>query len=534
MQSWEPSLGGDSTPTDFSQLLSHVQDSAVFYPGRQHGKHLDLLLHLSRYSNLFLLLTGPEGSGKSHLKQRLLNQIDSGVVATSLRGEQVAQANSLLTQLTHQLDLVIPPRAEAEDYCNAIRDFSAQLNEEGGSCLIVIDDAELLEQDALDILLDLANTTPDQRRPHIALFGRHDLFQRLSSEPNASRFEAAGHHLPLHALSEVEARGYLEHRCHSVGIDHLPLDDQQFMRVYKKARGLPGFLNTGIVEELKATQNQPAAPTQDIALAAEKPPAKKAVAQKKSTPKKPAKPLPWIPIGAAVGGLALLTLVFLYQDRLFSTPTPDTSLISRSQEVRQQNWAEINNLDLPALAEPAQVDLTDAAPAPATTEPEPEPATASAPMDSPDDAPPSSSRPPEPLQPVAPAEVTQAATPPAPAARTETRPAPSAAEQPAGFQNQGLKREAWLMERNPNHFALQMMGSLEEASVRQFIQQANQSGLVYFEGRYQGNPWFVVVYGDYANRDAAVAAIPNLPEALRNQRPWARSFASIQNDLRSR
>lgn len=90
------------------------------------------------------------------------------------------------------------------------------------------------------------------------------------------------------------------------------------------------------------------------------------------------------------------------------------------------------------------------------------------------------------------------------------------------------------MERNPNHFALQMMGSLEEASVRQFIQQANQSGLVYFEGRYQGNPWFVVVYGDYANRDAAVAAIPNLPEALRNQRPWARSFASIQNDLRSR
>lgn len=92
-----------------------------------------------------------------------------------------------------------------------------------------------------------------------------------------------------------------------------------------------------------------------------------------------------------------------------------------------------------------------------------------------------------------------------------------------------------LMAKPPQHFTLQMMGSLDENSVRSFIQsQSRPADFSYFEGRYQGRPWYVVVYGDYANRDAALTAIQNLPEPLRNQRPWARTFQSVQNDISNR
>lgn len=91
------------------------------------------------------------------------------------------------------------------------------------------------------------------------------------------------------------------------------------------------------------------------------------------------------------------------------------------------------------------------------------------------------------------------------------------------------------MERNAGHYTLQMMGSLEESSVIDFIRtQPNQSEFTYFESRYQGQPWYVVVHGDYPNRNAAVRGIEALPAPLRRMQPWARSFGSVQEDIRNR
>ena len=92
------------------------------------------------------------------------------------------------------------------------------------------------------------------------------------------------------------------------------------------------------------------------------------------------------------------------------------------------------------------------------------------------------------------------------------------------------------MAKPADHYTLQMMGSLDETAVKNYIeaQSVDVGNFSYFEGRYQSKPWYVVVYGDYANRDEALAAIQKLPEALQKQRPWAKNFLSVQNDIRSR
>lgn len=525
MQPWEPSLGDDTPSADYVSLLSHVQDDAVFYPGRQHGKHLDLLLHLSRYSNLLLLLTGEEGSGKTHLKKRFIQQVDSGVVPTSLQGEQVSSANQLLTQLAHRLDLVLPPHAEPEDYCEAIRDLSAQLTQEGGSCLIIIDDAEQLSPGALSLLFALATTNQDQRRPHLVLFGRPELFQQLNTGAYATQFEAVGHHLPLLPFSEVEAQSYLEHRCQSVGIDHLPLNAVQFEQVYHAGLGLPGLLNRALIDVLR----QPPAPhlafDQDPPLHKPTPPPKKRASTQKKLPRPP---LPWMHIGAGAGAvlLTLLALLWLYREQMFPSSTPEPRVIAPAHELLQQEPRQQEPRQ-PAFTPPTAVPPVETAIEPVDLT-QPERPLVRPQLDSPDDPPVQRASQPEPVrlpQPTAPPPPPRQPDP----VRTEPARAPA-----SPFVDQGMKREAWLMARQPERYTLQMMGSLDEASVRQFIQQANQAELLYFEGRHQGNPWFVVVYGDYADRDAAVAAIARLPEPLRNQRPWARSFISIQNDLRGR
>lgn len=544
MQPREPSLNSPSTDNEPLLLLQHINDSAVFYPGKQHGKHLDLLLHLSRYSNLLLTIIGPAGSGKTHLKNRMAQQLDSGVVATQVNAAKVSTAGQLLTYLAHSLNLEIPAKADASLYLTEIRNYSALLNEDGGSCLILVDNAEQLEQDALSLLLDLATTTSDSKRPHIALFGRQELFDKLHRKDNQARFESVGHHLPLEAFNEIEARGYLEHRCHSVGLEHLPLDDKQFHRVYKASMGWPGALNTALKEELMlAAGKKPTTSPKAAKKAVENKPAKK--------PRNKRKGIPLWPILIGVFVLTGVILGFLYQDKFGPSSTLDLSLISRSQEIRTEAWQPSR---LPAATEPT----ADIQPEPVEPEEPAEPLASAEPTteqqpDMPDSTPPAAIT--EPQVPTEAPEAAESAPESEPAAETQldmpddtpaqmtqvpTQPEPIApvAQAPASgdtYRNQGSRREALLMDKPPQNYTLQMMGSLDESSVRGFIQaQSRPADFSYFEGRYQGRPWYVVVYGDYPNREAAIAATQNLPEALRNQRPWVRSFQSVQNDISNR
>lgn len=542
----EPSLHSQAPgQNDLLLQLEHLNESAVFYPGRQHGKHLDLLLHLSRYSNLLLTVTGPTGSGKTHLKNRLVQQLDSGVAATQIDARKAGKANQLLALLAQQLKLDLPPQADAAQHLSSIRNYSALLNEDGGSCLILIDNAERLEQDALNLLLDLATTANDNKRPHIALFGRESLFEQLNNKDNLSRFESVGHHIPLEAFSEIEARGYLENRCRSVGIEPLPLNDRQLQQIYKASQGWPGALNTALLDELaRSTASEPK--TEATPAKPQKKPATK-------PKKKKNRRTPLLPIIAVAVLISLLAVGFIYKDGFRSSSAlqgPD--IISRSQDIRRDTWQppllpeadeEINlEPDAPETSLPADTpettttDTPDAqAPSTSTEQPvtaAPQPTNpASTQLDLPDDTPATTAAP----RPATPAQQPAATTPavtPAPPAPARPTPGSTAS---SSYRDQGFRREALLMNKPASHFTLQMMGSLDEASVRSFIQtQANSSDFAYFEGRYQGRPWYVVVYGDYNNREQALAAIQNLPAPLRNQRPWARTFQSVQSDIRSR
>lgn len=544
MQPREPSLSSQTSYNEQLISLEHVNDSAVFYSGKQHGKHLDLLLHLSRYSNLLLTVTGQQGSGKTHLKNRMLQQLDSGVVVSLVDAKQASTAAQLLPLLSQNLNIEIPAKADFSFYLTEIRNFSSQLNDEGGSCLIVIDNAENLEQDAIHLILDLATTASDSHRPHLALFGRPELFTKLHKKENITRFESVGHHLPLEAFSETEAKAYLEHRCASVGINQLPLTEKQFANAFQTSKGLPGLLNVALVEQLRQDSSQlittPTKPTPKKSKEKAKP-APKAKNPKAATGRK----FPIVPLIAVTTIVALLVVGFIYKDQLKPSATPDTSLISRSQEIRQGKeipWQppppsvlenalpeiktepEIVHLPEPFIEPEVEVQVEEVVkPAPQVEAAKQQPILVAkpkveTPLDLPDDTP----------------AAIQPSVKPPPKAVVETPKKLPAKASP--WVDKGSRREATLMAKPADHFTLQMMGSLDEASVKSFIQaQTTQAASYsYFESRYKGQPWYVVVYGDFSNRDNALAAIQNLPEALQKQRPWARNFQSVQTDLRSR
>ena len=91
---------------------------------------------------------------------------------------------------------------------------------------------------------------------------------------------------------------------------------------------------------------------------------------------------------------------------------------------------------------------------------------------------------------------------------------------------------AWLWDQDPGHYTLQLIAGPNEVAVREFIQRQQLAGkALYYRTQRNGKPWYVVIIGNYANRDAALDERKQLPPALQDNAPWPRSFSDIHADL---
>jgi len=92
-----------------------------------------------------------------------------------------------------------------------------------------------------------------------------------------------------------------------------------------------------------------------------------------------------------------------------------------------------------------------------------------------------------------------------------------------------------VLEMPSKSFALQLLGvhSKENAEsfVKRFSQQIGSDKLNIYETRYQGEPWFVVVYGPIDSKALANQQAQKLSKTIKSQ-PWVRPLSKIQDDIR--
>jgi DamX protein len=94
-------------------------------------------------------------------------------------------------------------------------------------------------------------------------------------------------------------------------------------------------------------------------------------------------------------------------------------------------------------------------------------------------------------------------------------------------------REQRILNLPVTAYMLQLMGALDESRTRGVVKQyIGRLPLTYVETRRKDKPWFVAVAGPYDTRAAALAAIKELPPQLQKERPWPRSIATLQQEIR--
>lgn len=513
-----------------------------FFPA-QRKPVLGQLHHLARYSQLLLVVTGPQGAGKTLLRQALVASTNKqSVQSVVVSARSANDAAGVLAQVAQSLNV-----AKAE--VPAILSQVVQLGLTGQEVYLLVDDAEQLGESALQALLELAAGTAEGR-PHVFLFGEPSLIAGLDAlETEEERF----HVIELQPYTEEETREYLEQRLEGAGRGIEVFTAEQVADIHQNSEGWPGNINQvardTLIEAMIASRSTAKRPSVGfkmpkkhvLALSAV---VVVAVGAAVLMPKKgdqPATGAPaeqaQLPLGQGKpsnaqsnnGGPAI-------EFAGSSQPMP-LPLVGQSQPVMRGPLAESTGMNEGEESGPAgntalqpPTVTTIAPPAGAEAGPAPTPAQPIQPSQTLASAQPVApahqSVAPAASKPVAPATkpVTEVATakPAAPAAKPAEKPATNPAAAPAGG--------GWYASQAPGNYVVQILGTSSEATAQAYV-KAQGGDYRYFKKNLQGKPLFVITYGNFSSRDAALNAIKALPAKVQAGKPWPRTVASVQQEL---
>lgn len=487
-----------------------------FFPA-QRKPVLGQLHHLARYSQLLLVVTGPEGSGKTLVRQALVASSNKQAVqSVVITPQDTADSNVLLQQIAQALNVA---RA---DY-DAIMAQVIQLALTGQEVYLLVDDAERLTGAAVETLLRLAEGSPEGR-PHVFLFGDPSLVGRLEALVEG---EGRFHAIALQPYEEDETREYLTLRLEGAGAGLDCFTEEQISGIHERSGGWPGVINEVARDELVEAM------------------------QSAKTRKRGGGwrlPLPGKHLIAVAALLCIIALVFLLRSGSEVPVEPTTTQLplagagqvaGSAPETSIQFSEEDDDAAPAAIPEPLMREPLAAA---ANDEEEfagageVESATAEV-AERPQIAPPA------PVVTPAPAPITSAPVvvapqsvpqpqPRQPVAVAPAQPKPVPAPKPQQSAPTRSVASGWHATQPAGHFFVQVMGTGSQSKAQALVSRYG-GNFHFFTKQHQGKPLYVLTYGSFASRDAAAAAIKSLPAELQAGKPWIRTFASVQQEMTS-
>jgi DamX protein len=473
---------------------------------------------------LLLVVTGPQGSGKTLLRQALVastNKQSVQSVVVSARG--AGDSAGILRQVAQSLNV-----EQAE--IGAILAQVVQLALTGQEVYLLVDDAEQLDESALEALMALAAGAPEGR-PHVFLFGESSLIAQLEA---LSLEEERFHVIELQPYSEEETREYLDQRLEGAGRGIELFTADQISDIHESSDGWPGNINQvardAMIEAMIASRSAVKRPKMGFNMPKKHVLAISAVVvvavaaawllpgrSKAPTTGAPANEQAQLPLGQGSPQADGAAPSVEFAGNSQPMPLP---LVGNSQPVMRGPLAEaaggITEGDdgVPVEGSSATPPTVTTVAPPAGIEPGPAPTPVTKPV-------------PVPTQ-----VATAKPAPAAPAAKPAPAPAKIAAVAAATKPAPAAKAAGgtWYAGQPTSNYVVQILGTSSEASAQSFVKE--QGGEYrYFKKVLNGKPLYVITYGNFANRDAAVTAIKALPAKVQAGKPWPRTVASVQQEL---
>jgi general secretion pathway protein A len=219
-------------------------DPDFYFESRGHHRALAYLRHGVREGDSFMVMTGEIGAGKTTLVHKLMRELDTGSIAAALLVSSQLDARELLATALGAFGA--PGAAASMDEMQArLRATLAALAAQGRRALLVIDEAQNLQPDAIELLTGFAARQAEGMLAlQVLLVGQPELRRRIQSDPAAAQGQPVFLFCHVGMLSEQETRDYIVHRLRHVGWTDSPsFADLVFQRIHQLTAGVPRRIN---------------------------------------------------------------------------------------------------------------------------------------------------------------------------------------------------------------------------------------------------------------------------------------------------
>tara|TARA_R110000868_G_scaffold380784_1_gene646899 strand:+ start:73848 stop:75569 length:1722 start_codon:yes stop_codon:yes gene_type:complete len=210
-------------------------------------QYLTFLENLEHYRNALLLVVGPNGIGKSTLRQQFVNKVSGKVKSHVVNATSQLGAEHISEVLASAFGMEIV--SENHNVYDTIDKQLAAMQETGQQYLLVIDNAEKLPLDAEQLCLYMIkHQVVTQACMRVVLFGNESLvesFEQLIEQQDDSINNYVVNTLTLQPLDRENTQTFVEQRLAQAGYDgkvtlFSPVD---YDDVYEQSQGLPAAVN---------------------------------------------------------------------------------------------------------------------------------------------------------------------------------------------------------------------------------------------------------------------------------------------------
>ncbi len=220
-------------------------DRDFFFPAAGHTAMADAVRFGIDQGDGFIVVLGEVGAGKTMLMRMLLSEMGPQFVTALLLSPQLTPRQLVQSILC---DIGFPEkslaRATLDRLLRALNDYLFKLSEQNRKLLVVVDEAQDLNDDSIEQLRLLSNFESDKSKwLQIVLFGQPELDKKLAQPHLRQLRQRVGVMETLPPLNEKETGLYVNFRFSRAGRGDMRLESAARRELFSRTGGLPRLIN---------------------------------------------------------------------------------------------------------------------------------------------------------------------------------------------------------------------------------------------------------------------------------------------------
>lgn len=225
-------------------------DTRFLYRSAQYEEVLGTLLYGIRERRGFIMVTGEVGTGKTTTLRALMNRLEAERTAypveTSLVINPLLSTLDLIKSINQDFGIEGVRGDSLQDQISALNSFLLARKREGRNAVVIIDEAQDLSMDSLEMIRLLSNLeTETHKLLQLILVGQPELDDKLAQPALRQLRQRVQIRYRLAPLDAVETSRYIIHRLNAATPKCcLVFQPSALKKMHELTGGVPRLINT--------------------------------------------------------------------------------------------------------------------------------------------------------------------------------------------------------------------------------------------------------------------------------------------------